>query len=93
MRMVEGVLLGTLGMAGIPVLLWERFRHGQSMQVFQDGYGQYETWASYAGGLIGSLLILATGWVVRWWVLWRRSRQEGITMKALGQELKRGMRE
>jgi hypothetical protein len=84
-----GVILGTTLLVVVVLFVYLRIREGRGDEAFQNGYGQYETWASYAGFLIGALSNLLGMWIVGWVQLWRRSRQEGISIKKLIEELKR----
>jgi hypothetical protein len=86
-----GMLIGTLGFIGIVLTVYLRIRAGHGTDAFQNQYGQYETWASYAGFLIGAPLLLLGLYLVRCWQLWRRSRLEGIPTKELIEELKRNL--
>lgn len=86
---VIGVLIGTVGMLGVGLTVYLRIRAGHGADVFQNGYGQFQTWGSYAGALIGGPLILLGGFLVGRWQLWRRSRAEGVSAKEILKELKR----
>jgi hypothetical protein len=85
-----GAAIGVLGMLGLAGSLYFLIRGGHGADAFQNGYGQYETWASYAGAIIGSLLLLLGGFFLGRWQLWRRSRLEGISAKEILKELNRG---
>jgi hypothetical protein len=87
---VTGAILFTLGTIGVVLAIYEKYREGRALDVFQNGYGQYETWAAYAGSLIAAALILGAACALRWGYLWRRSRLEGVSMKEIAAELKRG---
>ena len=87
-----GAALGAVGVIGVVLTIYVRIHEGRGAEVFQNGYGQYRTWAAYAGCLVAAVLILFGGLVVRWWELWRRSRLEGISMKEIARELKRSAR-
>jgi hypothetical protein len=55
---VMGVILGTILLVVVALFVYLRIREGRGAEAFQNGYGQYETWTSYAGFLIGALSIL-----------------------------------
>jgi hypothetical protein len=84
-----GVLIGIVGFAGVALAVYLRLRTGHGADEFQNGYGQYETWASYAGLLIAGPIILLGIFLLRRWQLWRRSRLEGVSAKEILEELKR----
>jgi len=84
-----GVLIGALGAIGLVLTVYLRIRGGRGADSFQNGYGQYETWASYAGFLVAASLILLGIFLMRRWQLWRRSRLEGISAKEILKALKR----
>jgi type VI protein secretion system component VasK len=86
-----GMLIGAVGVIGVVLAVYLRIRAGHGADAFQNGYGQYETWASYAGLLIAAALILLGIFLVRRWQLWRRSRLEGISSKEILEELKRDL--
>jgi uncharacterized membrane protein len=84
-----GVLLGVVGIVGVVLVVYLRINTGHSVDAFQNGYGQYETWGSYAGLLVAAPLILLGIFLVRRWQLWRRSRLEGVSAKEILKELRR----
>ena len=84
-----GALLTVLGFIEIGLLVYLRIREGRGAESWLNAYGQTETWGSYAGSLVGALLILTAGVLVGWWQFRKRSRQEGISAKELRKELKR----
>lgn len=86
-----GVLIGTVGIAGVSVAVYLLIRTGHGADWFQNGYGQYETWGSYAGLLVVALLIPLALFLLRRWQLWRRARQEGVSAKEILKELKRDL--
>jgi uncharacterized membrane protein len=86
---VMGVILGTILLVVVALFVYLRIREGRGAEAFQNGYGQYETWTSYAGFLIGALSILLGMCIVGWVQLWRRSRQEDISIEKLIEELRR----
>ena len=84
-----GVLIGVAGIVGVVLAVYLRIGTGHGADAFQNGYGQYETWGSYAGLLVAAPLILLGILLIRRWQLWRRSRLEGISAKEILKELKR----
>ena len=86
---VMGLIIGTILFVLVALFVYLKIRSGQGAEAFQNGYGQYETWASYAGFLDGGVLILVGMCIVGWLQLWRRSRQEGASVKKIREELKR----
>lgn len=84
-----GVLLGTVGIIGVVLTVYLRLSTGHGADAFQNVYGQYETWASYAGFLVAAPLIMLGIFLVGRWQLWRRSRREGVSAKEILKELKR----
>ena len=78
-----------LGAIGVVLTVYERIRTGHGADAFQNGYGQYETWASYAGLLIATPLIFLGIFLVRRWQVWRRARAQGMTIKEVLDGLKR----
>jgi hypothetical protein len=84
-----GVLVGVVGIVGVALAVYLRINTGHGSDAFQDGYGQYETWGSYAGLLVAAPLILLSIFLVRRWQLWRRSRLEGVSAEEILKELKR----
>jgi hypothetical protein len=80
----------TVGALCLVFFVYLKIRTGHGADPFQNGYGQFETWASYAGSLVGGLLILLGGVLVGGWQLWRRSRAEGVPTRDILKELKRG---
>jgi hypothetical protein len=72
-----GALLAVLGFIEVALTVYLRIREGRGDESWVNFYGQTETWAGYAGRVMGGLLILAAGVFVGWWQFWRRSRQEG----------------
>ena len=84
-----GVSIGVIGIVGVVLTVYLRIKTGHGADVFQNSYGQYETWGSYAGLLVAAPLILLGVFLVRRWQLWRRSRLEGISAKEILKELKR----
>jgi H+/Cl- antiporter ClcA len=88
---VIAVLIGAAGIIGVVVTASLRILTGHCTDVFQNGYGQYETWASSAGAFIGASILLVGGYLLRLWQLRKRSRLEGISAKDFNKELKRGL--
>jgi len=84
-----GALLGVLGVVNVVLTVYLRLREGRGMEVYTDFYGQHETWAGYAGYLVGGSLMLLGFFLVRWYQLWRRSRQDGPSGDALGKQPRR----
>jgi len=84
-----GIVLGLLGMINVVLTVYLRLREGRGMEVYTDFYGQHETWAGYAGFLVGALLMFVGFLLVRRYQLWRRARQEGISIDTLSKELHR----
>jgi uncharacterized membrane protein len=78
-------------MIGVVLTVYLRVSTGHGVDTFQNGYGQFETWASYAGFLVGAPLMLLGFLIVRRWQLWRRARLEGISAKEIMKELKRDL--
>ncbi|HWI69645.1 MAG TPA: hypothetical protein VNS88_14930 [Nitrospiraceae bacterium] len=86
---VSGAILAAIGVIGVAGTLCLRISEGRGAEAVQNGYGQYQTWAAYAGCLIAGGLILLSSYLVRCWQLWRRSRLEGTSMRQVAKELKR----
>jgi hypothetical protein len=84
-----GVLLGVVGIIGVVATVYLRLSTGRGADAFQNGYGQWETWASYAGFLVAAPLILLAMSLAGWWQLWRRSRLEGVSMREIRKRLSR----
>jgi hypothetical protein len=72
-----GGLLLLMGAVAVGLTIYQHIREGRGAQPFQNVYGQFETWASYAGGIIGGSLMLLGGVLVSAWQRWNRSRLEG----------------
>jgi hypothetical protein len=72
-----GGLLLSLGSISVCLTIYLRIRGGRGAEPFQNVYGQIETWASYAGGVIGGSLMLVGGILIAAWQRWSRSRLEG----------------
>jgi hypothetical protein len=85
------VLICIVGVPGVVLSVYGRIRTGHGADWIQNAYGQYETWASYAGLLVATPVILLGIFLLRRWQLWRRSRQEGVSTKEILKELKRGL--
>jgi hypothetical protein len=83
------MLLFPLGVITVVLTVYERLRTGHGADAFLNGYGQYETWASYAGFLIAAPVILLGMYLLRRWQLWRRSRLQGVPPKEILEHLKR----
>jgi hypothetical protein len=88
---VIAVLIGAAGIIGVVVTASLRILTGHGTDVFQNGYGQYETWASSGGAFIGASILLVGGYLLRRWQLRKRSRLEDISAKDFNKELKRGL--
>jgi len=84
-----GVLIGVVGIVGVVLAVYLRISTGHGADAFQNGYGQYETWGSYAGLLVAVPLILLGILLIRRRQLRRRSRVEGIPSKEILKALKR----
>ena len=84
-----GVLITIVGIPGVMLAVYLRVSTGHGADAFQNGYGQYETWASYAGLVVAAPLILLGIFLIRRWQLGRRARLEGISAKEILKELKR----
>jgi hypothetical protein len=52
---VMGLILGAVMLIITALFVYLRIRFGRGAETFQNGYGQYETWASYAGFLIAAV--------------------------------------
>lgn len=86
-----GLLISIVGPICVGFAVYLRVRTGHGADAFRNGYGQYETWASYAGLLAAAPLILLGIFLVRRLQLWRRSRREGVSAKEILKELKRDL--
>ena len=73
-----GAFIGVVGIVGVVLAVYFRISTGHGADAFQNGYGQYETWGSYAGLLVAAPLLLLGIYLLRRWQLWRRSRLEGV---------------
>ena len=83
------VLIFAAGLIGGVGTIYLRIRAGHGADPYQNGYGQYLTWGSAAGLLVGITILLLGVLLVRWWQIWRRSRQEGVSTREIEKELKR----
>jgi hypothetical protein len=88
---VIAVLIFAAGAIGGVGTIYLRIRAGHGTDTFQNGYGQYLTWGSSAGLLIGIVIFLLGIYLVRLWQIWRRSRQEGISTREIEKEIKRSI--
>lgn len=84
-----GTLVGTLLTICVAYGVYLHVHSGLGAESFQNGYGQYSSWAAYAAELVVAPIILLGIFLVGWWQLWRRSRREGIPMKKIRRELER----
>jgi len=66
-----------MGFITIGLTVYLRIREGRGAEPFQNVYGQVETWASYAGGVIGGLVMLLVGSLIAGWQRWRRRVWKG----------------
>ena len=82
--------LTLFGLIGVVLTLYSHLHNEQGAASWVNVYGQTETWAGVAGRLAGGLLLLLAGIALGAWQFWRRSREEGVSMKQIRDELMRG---
>lgn len=86
---VIGAIFGILGVAAIALDVYLHVRFSDPTDTLRNVYGFYIPWSAAAGFLIVVPILLLGLWALRWWQLWRRSRQEGVPMATIVRELKR----
>lgn len=90
-RRVLGVLAAVIGLCGVCgaiVATYIHLRQGRGTEGWMTVYGQPQSWASAAGGLIAVALIAIVVFLIVCTQLWMRSRQEGIPMSKLWKEIR-----
>jgi uncharacterized membrane protein len=83
-----GALIGTLMTICVAYGVYLHIHAGLGAETIRNGYGQYSTWAAYAGKLIAVPFVLLGMFLIGWWQLWRRSRREGVPIRQIRNELK-----
>jgi hypothetical protein len=83
-----GAFLVALGVGSGILTVYIRIHQGRGTEGWLDFYGQPQTWAGAAGGLIAVASIALCVSLVVWVHLWKRSRAEGIPMRKLYKELR-----
>jgi hypothetical protein len=85
---ISGVVGAAFLSFGLSVYI--HIRDGRAADTYQNVYGWNIPWTTPA--TLGAVLFLValSSWLARWWILWRRSRLEGVPMSQIAKELKRG---
>lgn len=64
-------------------------QQGHGADTYDNVYGLHLTWAQAAASMASLVLLLVGAWVVRWWQLRKRSRQEGVSAATILEDLRR----
>ena len=81
--------MGGIGVICAILTVYIRIRQGRGAEGWINFYGQPQTWAGVAGLLIGLVVIVVGVALVVWIQLWKRSREEGVSMKSVFNDLRR----
>jgi hypothetical protein len=84
-----GATIAVFGIGSALVLIYLQIRSGHGADGWINAYGQPESWGSAAGAVIAIAITAIAVWAYVWIYLWRRSRQEGVSMKQLWKEIRR----
>jgi len=82
-------VLAMLGFVGFALRIYMQIRSGHATDTYENVYGFHIPWSQAAGFLVSVPLVLLGIFAVRQWQLWRRSRQEGVSIRTIVKDLKR----
>jgi hypothetical protein len=69
--------------------VYDYLRDGHAAETYQNVYGWNIPWTTPAVLSAAIALVALCSWLMRWWVLWRRSRIEGVPTSQIAKEFKR----
>jgi hypothetical protein len=78
-----------MGFAGFVLRIYMHIRQGQGSDTYDTVYGFHISWGQAAGMFASVALMMLVAYLLRWWQLWRRSRQEGAPVDTILKDLKR----
>ena len=82
-------VLAMLGVVSFALRTYLKIRSGHATDTYENVYRFHIPWSQAAGFLVSAPLILLGIFAVRQWQLWRRSRQEGVSIRTVVKDLKR----
>ena len=84
-----GAALAIVGGVNIVLTVYLRLRDGRAAEGWIDIYGQPQSWGAVAGALIAFALVFPFAALAVLVHLWKRSREEGISMQQAIREFRK----
>ena len=84
-----GFVMGALVFLGLSLRVYMKIRDGHGADTYDNVYGFHILWSQAAALLGSAALIVAGAYSARWWQLWKRSREEGVSVSTVAKDLKR----
>ena len=80
--------MGALVFLGLSLRAYMKIRDGHGADAYDNVYGFHILW-SQAAALLGSVALIGVcAYSVRWWQLWKRSREEGVSVGTIAKDMK-----
>ena len=74
---------------GFGLDVYVHIRDGHAADSYQNVYGWHIPWTMPATAAVALVVAALVGLLMRWRQLWKRSRQEDLSMSQIAKELKR----